>query len=97
MSTICRSGFGRWFWVKHRRHSEVLAVFGEPRRMGHKRKRLSFETPRKRAAPQDDGWMYGWKGLVFMTRTRGHCAVSAMTSIGVTVTSPPATTRVFSV
>jgi hypothetical protein len=23
--------------------------------MGHKRKRRSFETPRKRAAPQDDG------------------------------------------
>jgi hypothetical protein len=36
------------------RHPEVLAVFGEPRRMGHKRKRPSFETPRKRAAPQDD-------------------------------------------
>jgi len=33
----------------------VLAVLhGEPRRMGHKRKWLSFETPRKRAAPQDD-------------------------------------------
>jgi hypothetical protein len=28
---------------------------GEPRRMGHKRLRPSFETPRKRAAPQDDG------------------------------------------
>jgi hypothetical protein len=43
--------------VKHqaRRHPEVLAVFGEPRRMGHKRPRPSFETPRKRAAPQDDG------------------------------------------
>jgi hypothetical protein len=39
----------------HRRHPEVLAVFGEPRRIGHKRKRPSFETPRKRAAPQDDG------------------------------------------
>jgi hypothetical protein len=37
------------------RHPEVLAVFGEPRRMGHKRFWLSFETPRKRAAPQDDG------------------------------------------
>jgi hypothetical protein len=23
--------------------------------MGHRRKRRSFETPRKRAAPQDDG------------------------------------------
>jgi hypothetical protein len=34
---------------------EVLAVLhGEPRRMSHKRKRPSFETPRKRAAPQDD-------------------------------------------
>jgi hypothetical protein len=39
-----------------RRHPEVLAALrGEPRRMGHKRSRLSFETPRKRAAPQDDG------------------------------------------
>jgi hypothetical protein len=37
------------------RHPEVLALLGEPRRMGHKRKRRSFETPRKRAAPQDDG------------------------------------------
>src|SRR4051812_10535318 len=36
----------------HHRHPEVLAVLhGEPRRMGHKRKRPSFETPRKRAAP----------------------------------------------
>jgi hypothetical protein len=28
--------------------------------MGHKRSRRSFETPRKRAAPQDDGgvWVY---------------------------------------
>jgi hypothetical protein len=25
--------------------------WGEPRRMGHKRRRRSFETPRKRAAP----------------------------------------------
>src|SRR3979411_3110594 len=40
-----------------RRHPEVLAVLhGEPRRMGHKRPRPSFETPRKGAAPQDDGW-----------------------------------------
>jgi hypothetical protein len=39
-----------------RRHPEVLAALGgEPRRMGHKRLRPSFETPRKRAAPQDDG------------------------------------------
>jgi hypothetical protein len=38
------------------RHPEVLAVLhGEPRRMGHKRPGPSFETPRKRAAPQDDG------------------------------------------
>ena len=38
------------------RHPEVLAVLhGEPRRMGNKRLRPSFETPRKRAAPQDDG------------------------------------------
>jgi hypothetical protein len=35
---------------QHYRHPEVLAVFGEPRRMGHKRSRPSFETPRKRAA-----------------------------------------------
>jgi hypothetical protein len=27
----------------------------EPRRIGHKRQRPSFETPRKCAAPQDDG------------------------------------------
>jgi hypothetical protein len=41
--------------LQHRRHPEVLAVLhGEPRRMGHKRLRPSFETPRKRAAPQDD-------------------------------------------
>jgi uncharacterized protein (DUF4415 family) len=34
----------------------VLAVLhGEPRRIGHKRKRPSFETPRKCAAPLDDG------------------------------------------
>jgi hypothetical protein len=32
-----------------------IACFGEPRRMGHKRLWPSFETPRKRAAPQDDG------------------------------------------
>jgi hypothetical protein len=32
----------------------VLAVFGEPRRMGRKCLEPSFETPRKRAAPQDD-------------------------------------------
>jgi hypothetical protein len=39
----------------HRRHPEVLAVLhGEPRRMGHERLRPSFETPRRRAAPQDD-------------------------------------------
>jgi hypothetical protein len=39
----------------HCRHPEVLAVFGEPRRMGHERMWPSFETPRKRAAPLDDG------------------------------------------
>jgi len=44
---------------QHRRHPEVLAVFGEPRRMSHKRLWPSFETPRKRAAPQDDGWICG--------------------------------------
>jgi hypothetical protein len=27
--------------------------------MGHKRSRPSFETPRKRAAPQDDGGVCG--------------------------------------
>jgi hypothetical protein len=41
------------------RHPEVLAVFGEPRRMPRARMRPSFETPRKRAAPQDDGGMCG--------------------------------------
>jgi hypothetical protein len=46
----------RAFAAFKRRHPEVLAVLhGEPRRMDHKRKRRSFETPRKRAAPQDDG------------------------------------------
>jgi hypothetical protein len=41
---------------KHLRHPEVLAVLhGEPRRMGRKHPRPSFEMPRKRAAPQDDG------------------------------------------
>jgi hypothetical protein len=41
---------------KIRRHPEVLAAScGEPRRMGHKRVRQSFEAPRKRAAPQDGG------------------------------------------
>jgi hypothetical protein len=28
---------------------------GEPRRIGHKRPGPSFETPRKRGAPRDDG------------------------------------------
>jgi hypothetical protein len=38
------------------RHPEVLAAFcGEPRRMSRERPGPSFETPRKRAAPQDDG------------------------------------------
>jgi hypothetical protein len=52
-------GIHVFFQTKHQhcRHPEVLAVFGEPRRMGHKHKRPSFETPRKRAAPQDDGGM----------------------------------------
>jgi hypothetical protein len=42
---------------QHRRHPEVLAsrcesieCFGEPRRMGHRRLRPSFETPRKRGS-----------------------------------------------
>jgi hypothetical protein len=49
---ISVTGFGN----KTCRHPEVLAVLhGEPRRMGHKRPWPSFETPRKRAAPQDDG------------------------------------------
>jgi hypothetical protein len=39
---------------QHRRHPEVLAVFGEPRRIAAGLRR-SFETPRKRAAPRDDG------------------------------------------
>src|SRR3954447_13066570 len=38
------------------RHPEVLAAScGEPRRMATSARRPSFETPRKRAAPQDDG------------------------------------------
>jgi hypothetical protein len=38
------------------RHPEVLGVLhGEPRRIGHERPGPSFETPRKRAAPQDEG------------------------------------------
>jgi hypothetical protein len=42
----------------HNRHPEVLAAScGEPRKMGRKRMRPSFETPRKSAAPQDDGSM----------------------------------------
>jgi AcrR family transcriptional regulator len=54
------AGFERVFGVadraaRHHRHPEVLAVFGEPRRIGHERVRPSFETPRKRAAPQNDG------------------------------------------
>src|ERR1700712_3407288 len=43
---------------EHRRHPEVLALLqGEPRRMRHGRPcvRPSFETPRKRAAPQNNG------------------------------------------
>src|SRR3954466_10124087 len=40
----------------YRRHPEVLAAScGEPRRIDHERLGPSFETPRKRAAPQDDG------------------------------------------
>jgi hypothetical protein len=35
-----------------RRRPEVLAVFGEPRRMGNKRLLPSFETPRTHAAPE---------------------------------------------
>jgi hypothetical protein len=52
------------------RHPEVLAVFGEPRRMGHKRKRPSFETPRKRAAPQDDGGTCGKNVIARSQRVR---------------------------
>jgi hypothetical protein len=38
------------------RHPEVLAALGgEPRRMDTSTPRPSFETPRERAAPQDDG------------------------------------------
>ncbi|MEA2888162.1 MAG: hypothetical protein QOD11_2522 [Bradyrhizobium sp.] len=39
--------------------------------MGHKRKRPSFETPRKRAAPQDDG------GVCARFKDGGHGARSA--------------------
>jgi hypothetical protein len=50
---------------KHRRHPEVLAVLhGEPRRMSHERPGPSFETPRKRAAPQDDGYVCGTKAAL---------------------------------
>src|SRR5205085_9612311 len=38
---------------------------GEPRRMGHKRPRPSFETPRKCAAPQDDGSYLEAPGVEF--------------------------------
>jgi hypothetical protein len=42
--------------LQHRRHPEVLAVLhGEPRRMATDARGPSFETPHKRAAPQDDG------------------------------------------
>jgi hypothetical protein len=34
---------------------EVLAVFGEVRKISRERLLPSFETPRKCAAPQDDG------------------------------------------
>jgi hypothetical protein len=40
----------------YRRHPDALAVLhGEPRRMCHGH---SFETPRKRAAPQDEGLLF---------------------------------------
>src|SRR5437764_10559281 len=51
---------------KHRRHPEVLALLqGEPRRMGHERLRPSFETPRKCAAPQDDGCCVLWSRAAY--------------------------------
>src|ERR1700754_4236993 len=56
-----------------RRHPEVLAALrGEPRRMGHKRLRPSFETPRKIAAPQDDGgdWFADCARNALMARRR---------------------------
>jgi hypothetical protein len=38
----------RWIGKNLCRHPEVLAALrGEPRRIGHKRPRRSFETPRK--------------------------------------------------
>jgi hypothetical protein len=40
--------------TKQNRHPEVLALSGEPRRM-EASAWPSFETPRKSAAPQDDG------------------------------------------
>jgi hypothetical protein len=37
------------------RHPEVLAAQRQASKDGSECKRRSFETPRKRAAPQDDG------------------------------------------
>jgi hypothetical protein len=52
----------------------MLALFGELRRMGHKRKRPSFETPRNRAAPQDDG---GTCGKIVIARSEAKQSSSS--------------------
>jgi hypothetical protein len=36
--------------------------------MRHERKRRSFETPRKRAAPQDDGGVYAGESKIRISR-----------------------------
>jgi tripartite-type tricarboxylate transporter receptor subunit TctC len=48
---------------------------GEPRRIGHGHSRRSFETPRKGAAPQDDG---GMCGRAFFSVSCRKVAVSAV-------------------
>jgi hypothetical protein len=40
--------------------------------MGHKRLRPSFETPRERAAPQDDGGVCGGTCLQSLSRLRQY-------------------------
>src|SRR3954447_2051947 len=52
-STASYAGLTRVSIHLYRRHPEVLAAScGEPRRIDHERLGPSFETPRKRAAPQ---------------------------------------------
>src|SRR6266481_7827236 len=55
---------------------EVRARLGEPRRMtAESASRASFETPRKGAAPQDDGGIRSGPVLCFLSRT---CAATWM-------------------